>query len=328
MTTHSTPGAGEQAPPPPDFDPVSLRFRRDGWTPDRQIAFIRALAECGCVREACRRVGMSAEGAYELARRPDAQSFRIAWDVAMDQAVRRIGDGAFSRAINCIEIPHFYKGELVGTHRRYDERLTMFILRTRDPLRFGKHLEQGTPLGCREDRALDLAAVLAWARSDAQEEAQGRPRRVFPHLGGAANDDDEGVASPRNMVHVYAYAPHPVFDDDEDDGDGAPDQQDEEAEAISDEQAEAMVVRMEARIRAVFAGAEDDDGDWLAEARAQVAGTPLPPDGARASSTSARGTVTGNCPPSGAGPHPNPAHPQLPQGARLAGDSPSPIGSP
>jgi hypothetical protein len=65
------------------FNPVPLRHRRDGWTPERQVAFIRALAECGCVLEACRRVGMSSESAYKLARRPDAQSFRVAWTRAL-----------------------------------------------------------------------------------------------------------------------------------------------------------------------------------------------------------------------------------------------------
>ena len=43
---------------PLDFDPVPLRYRRDGWTPDKQELFIRALAETCCVEDACRRVKM------------------------------------------------------------------------------------------------------------------------------------------------------------------------------------------------------------------------------------------------------------------------------
>lgn len=117
MTQKQRRDAGDSASSAPDFDPVHLRYRRDGCTPERQVGFIRALAECGCVREACRRVGLSPESVYELARRPDAQSFRAAWDIAMDNAVRRIDDGAFSRCIHGIAVPHFYKGELVGEHR-------------------------------------------------------------------------------------------------------------------------------------------------------------------------------------------------------------------
>lgn len=64
------------------FTPVPVRYRRDGWTPARQRAFIAALAGRGCVLAACRRVGKSAEAFYQLARRPDAASFRAARDAA------------------------------------------------------------------------------------------------------------------------------------------------------------------------------------------------------------------------------------------------------
>jgi hypothetical protein len=47
--------AGEEDDDPLAFDPVALRRRTDGWTPDKQTDFIAALAETGCVEEACRR---------------------------------------------------------------------------------------------------------------------------------------------------------------------------------------------------------------------------------------------------------------------------------
>lgn len=117
-----------------DFEPVSVRFRHDGWTPERQVGLIEALAESGCVAEAARSVGMSIESAYALRRRIDAQSFRKAWSAALTFAMRRLADAVVSRAINGVAIPHFYKGEKVGEHRRYDDRLAMFLLRYRDPL--------------------------------------------------------------------------------------------------------------------------------------------------------------------------------------------------
>ncbi|HEX8654218.1 MAG TPA: hypothetical protein VF693_03215 [Allosphingosinicella sp.] len=64
--------------PPPAFEPVPLRYRRDGWTSERQRAFIAALACTRCVLAACRLVALSPEAAYKLARRPDAASFRAA----------------------------------------------------------------------------------------------------------------------------------------------------------------------------------------------------------------------------------------------------------
>lgn len=64
----------------PSFDPAPGRARKDGWTADRQRAFIAALAETGSINEAARAAGMSREGAYRLRRRRGAESFAAAWD--------------------------------------------------------------------------------------------------------------------------------------------------------------------------------------------------------------------------------------------------------
>ncbi|MBX3561664.1 MAG: hypothetical protein KF780_07595 [Sphingomonas sp.] len=169
---------------------MPLRSRRDGWTPERQTDFIRVLAECGCVRDACRRVGMSPESAYALARRPEAQSFRYAWDNALDNAVRRISDEAFNRCIHGVAVPHFYKGEQVGEHRRYNDGLAMFLMRYRDPGRYGRHLDRVARAGNPERIALDLRDLLAWVRSDALNEEAGRPRLTFDNI--PDPDDDDG----------------------------------------------------------------------------------------------------------------------------------------
>lgn len=189
MTQKKRRDAGKSASSAPPFNPVKLRYRRDGWTPERQVAFVTALAECGCVIEACGRVGMSSESAYELARRPDAQSFRVAWEIAMDNAVRRVGDNAFGRALHGVSIPHYYKGELVGEHRRYDERLTMFILRYRDPLRYGRHLDRADFRGNIEEKAILLEDALGQVRLDAEREAAGLPRAFVRDIP-IANDDE------------------------------------------------------------------------------------------------------------------------------------------
>ena len=124
------------------FEPVPLRYRHDGWTPDTQLEFIQALADTGCVDAACHAVGMSRESAYALRRRPDAQAFRLAWAAAKDVMVERLDDAAMSRAINGVPVPIFHNGEQVGERRHYDERLTMFLLRYRDPVRYGRWLDR------------------------------------------------------------------------------------------------------------------------------------------------------------------------------------------
>ncbi len=162
---------------PHPFVPVPVRPRHDGWMPERQIAFIEALAESGCVGEACGRVGMSTESAYTLRRHLGGRDFRLAWDAALDFAIRRLSDAAFSRALHGVVVPHFYKGELIGEHRRYDEALTRFLLRYRDPLRYSKARDRDNWDGHDESVAVELAVRIddvktsATARDALGEEA-------------------------------------------------------------------------------------------------------------------------------------------------------------
>lgn len=121
--------------PVPDrcFTPVPVRARHDGWTPERQIEFIEALAACGCVTDAAARVGMSSQSAYTLRLREEAESFREAWDAALTVAVRLLSEGAFSRAVYGVAVPHYYRGEKIGESRRFNEPLTQFLLKHLDP---------------------------------------------------------------------------------------------------------------------------------------------------------------------------------------------------
>ena len=152
-------------PDPPNalapFTPAPVRTRHDGWTPERQIAFIEALAECACVEEACRRVGMSDRSAYALRRREGAEAFRDAWDAALDYALHRLEQAAIGRALNGVVRPVYYKGEQVGEWREYDERLTMFLLRTRRAGRYGAWIDRTIPF--EDPEQLDNSAGrVAW----------------------------------------------------------------------------------------------------------------------------------------------------------------------
>lgn len=123
----------------PAFTPVPrAKDRSNGWKPDVQQAFIEALADTGSVRAACRRVGRSDHGAYQLRRHPEAESFRAAWDAALDLGVRRLEDLAMDRALNGVEVPVYSYGKLVGSRTVYNDRLLMFLLRNRAPERFAE----------------------------------------------------------------------------------------------------------------------------------------------------------------------------------------------
>ncbi|MGB3469424.1 MAG: hypothetical protein WBA51_01210 [Erythrobacter sp.] len=120
-----------------DFTPVPRQRIRSGhWSAERQHAFIEALADTGSVASACKAVDMSTVGANHLRRQPGAEEFREAWEKALDLGVQRIEDVAMDRALKGVEEPLYCYGELIGTRKRYNGRLLMFVLRNRAPERF------------------------------------------------------------------------------------------------------------------------------------------------------------------------------------------------
>jgi len=52
------------------------------WTLPKALAFLEALAECGMVAEAARRVGMSRQSAYRLRARLEGGPLGEGWDLA------------------------------------------------------------------------------------------------------------------------------------------------------------------------------------------------------------------------------------------------------
>jgi hypothetical protein len=178
--------------------------RHDGWTPERQTGFIEALAECACVDEACRRVGLSTSSAYALRRRFDALSFRQAWDVALDYGVRRLSDVAFSRAINGVARPVFYQGEQIGEYRRYDERLTQFILRYRDPSRYGAWLDRMEFREAPDGEARLLMKAVNRVEEDAHARAAGQHTPVSTPLVVRTHHDAEELAAEAEQRAEHA----------------------------------------------------------------------------------------------------------------------------
>lgn len=102
------------------------RFRRDGWTPARQLAFLGALARTRSVTRAAAAAGMSRESAYRLRKRDPGGLFAAAWDRVLStpaprapkghrrskprawrQAVKDAGFAAFSRKGHNVDDPLF-----------------------------------------------------------------------------------------------------------------------------------------------------------------------------------------------------------------------------
>jgi hypothetical protein len=142
---HGSRNGRKTAPPaPPDnaalaaFEPVPRKFRHDGWTPERQRAFVGALADTGCVSRAARYVNMSKEGAYWLRRQPGSDAFRAAWEAALNLGVQRLKDEVYERALEGQLHPVFIGGKLKGFKRVKNDRLLMFALRMNAKDEYGR----------------------------------------------------------------------------------------------------------------------------------------------------------------------------------------------
>jgi hypothetical protein len=120
------------------FDPVEVALRHDGWTPEKQRAFIEHLADCGIVKEAAARVGMTERSAHRLRRRPDADGFNRAWNAAVALGVDQLHSTAFERAIAGTVRKRYFQGEVIGEDRIYDNRLLIALLGRLDKMRSGE----------------------------------------------------------------------------------------------------------------------------------------------------------------------------------------------
>ena len=126
------------APPPDPADPLlsfapdlHKRPRRNAITPDRQRAFISALAATGIVTQAARGIGASLEALYKIRSRPGAEGFSAAWEAAIDRGILRLEDCAVELALRGEELPIASGGKLLGTYRKHNFSHIRFMLSQR-----------------------------------------------------------------------------------------------------------------------------------------------------------------------------------------------------
>lgn len=140
--------------------------RRNSITPDRQRAFIAALAASGSVRQAARAIGASVEALYNLRARGGAEEFAAAWEKAIDLGIARLEDTALARAIEGELRPVVARGEIIGEYRVHNEALVMFLLRHRRSRRYGPVHERPAPDGPSHGEIMDgIMVKLSRARA-------------------------------------------------------------------------------------------------------------------------------------------------------------------
>jgi hypothetical protein len=114
----------------PAFIPVPQRARADGWTPQRQAAFLVALMRSGSVTAAAREVGMSRESVYRLRRHPQGGSFAATWDAICNRLpIRKLTHAERYRAAMEGRIkPVVWRGECTGITRKVDNSALLGVL--------------------------------------------------------------------------------------------------------------------------------------------------------------------------------------------------------
>jgi hypothetical protein len=103
-------------------------IRHDGWTGERQRAFLESVAVGATVEEACRHVGMSVSSAYALRRRAAGSAFALGWQAASLLARDRIADALTARAIDGQVDTYSRPDGSTWTRHRFDNRLASTML--------------------------------------------------------------------------------------------------------------------------------------------------------------------------------------------------------
>lgn len=116
----------------PETSRAARHPRPENWNKAKMAGFLRELAATHCVAAAAKSVGMTRQSAYKLRARLKGEPFDIAWETAFQHGYDALAQAALERALHGVEVPHFHKGELIHVSRKYDERLTVFLLGARN----------------------------------------------------------------------------------------------------------------------------------------------------------------------------------------------------
>lgn len=189
-----------------DQAPIAAAIRHDGWTPARRTQFLDHLANDGSVRAACGRVGMSRDAAYRLRRRDVL--FARAWDAALVLARAASAEVLANRALDGVEEEIWYRGELIGTRRKFDSRLLLAHMARLDRI--------AEKPGAEHD-ATRFDEILALVGGEAVPEGiecadDGLPADRDDHMDIAADD-------AREAFDEAWLAEHPKEDEDDEDDD-------------------------------------------------------------------------------------------------------------
>lgn len=118
----------------PSSNEKKVGCRRRTVSPRHRAAFLEALKEGYSVSHASARVGWDRSTLYKNRQRDS--EFAAAWDEAIEAGTDKLEDEARRRAVEGVNKPVIYKGEITESYREYSDTLLMFLLNGRRPERF------------------------------------------------------------------------------------------------------------------------------------------------------------------------------------------------
>lgn len=191
-----------ELPPDLQFTPVPRQVKRkNGFTPERQRAFILALATCGNVRTACKAINCSNHAMWKLRSAAGAESFSAAWENATQRGARRVLDVMMDNALNGTPEYLYQNGQLVAERRRFNTRAQMWIVAHYMPERFGVEgglmHHPGSPAKLKRQKA-------EWRKEWAEEQRQ----QIETHDEEAAAAILEKLKVLKKRIALHAYVPY------------------------------------------------------------------------------------------------------------------------
>jgi hypothetical protein len=205
---HPNPSSKEEGPLCREPATSSRKTRHHEWTRARMVGFLRELAACQNVSQAARSVGMGRQSAYKLRDRMGGTPFALAWEVALESGVQQLAHALLDRALNGEEVPHYYQGEEVGRHRKFDNRLAMWLVQN--------HSKLGRQPAARSLAAStgEWEALLERIETDSFDWYEGETLNCAPGHLQAAHDDGEAAAEEEDDEQEFVIE---IDDDDDDD---------------------------------------------------------------------------------------------------------------
>ena len=115
----------EHESPTPQPPVLTSSRESNGWTIQRQRAFLEMLAQCGYVDRAAGLVGMTRQSAYYFRQSAAGRAFDLAWDAALLLARQRMIDQTYELAFEGSVEQIYRDGKLVQEKRKRDPKMLL-----------------------------------------------------------------------------------------------------------------------------------------------------------------------------------------------------------